>query len=149
MKRHFLTRLFALLLLLSALCLPALAASAEDAQLLSLVNSARSANGLAALTLSESLSRGALAKSQDMQQSNYFSHTSPTYGSPFDMMQSFGISYRYAGENIAAGYSSAASVMAAWMNSPTHRANILSPNFTMLGAGYVANGGYWTQWFIG
>ena len=75
--------------------------------------------------------------------------TTLTYGSPFDMMKSFGITYNYAGENIAMGYSSPEAVMTAWMNSAGHRANILSANFTTLGVGYGADGGYWTQWFIG
>ena len=83
-----------------------------------------------------------------MHDQGYFSHTSPTYGSPFDMMRSFGVSYRSAGENIAMGYSTPEAVVAAWMNSEGHRANILSANYTTLGVGYVEDGGYWTQWFI-
>lgn len=118
-------------------------------QVLDLVNRERATNGLSALTLDSTLSRYAAVKSQDMHDNGYFSHTSPTYGSPFDMMQSFGITYRYAGENIAMGYSSPETVVTAWMNSASHRANILSSNFTTLGVGYVADGGYWTQWFIG
>lgn len=122
---------------------------AEERAVVSLVNEIRAQYGLSALTLDESLCRYARVKSQDMQQNGYFSHESPTYGSPFDMMRSFGISYSYAGENIAMGYSSAQSVVEAWMNSAGHRANILSANFTSIGVGYVANGGYWTQWFLG
>lgn len=128
---------------------PETGASALYTQLLSLVNAERAANGLSALTLSESLCQYAAVKAQDLHNENYFSHTSPTYGSPFDMMKSFGISYRSAGENIAMGYSTPASVMAAWMRSSGHRANILSPEFTTLGVGYVEDGGYWVQWFIG
>ena len=122
---------------------------AEERAVVSLVNEIRAQYGLSALTLDESLCRYARVKSQDMQQNGYFSHESPTYGSPFDMMRSFGISYSYAGENIAMGYSSAQSVVEAWMNSTGHRANILSANFTSIGVGYVTNGGYWTQWFLG
>ena len=84
-----------------------------------------------------------------MHDQGYFSHTSPTYGSPFDMMRAFGVSYRTAGENIAMGYATPAAVVEAWMNSEGHRANILSANYTTLGVGYVADGGYWPQWFIG
>ena len=120
-----------------------------EQQLVTLVNAERAKYGLAALTLDETLCGYARVKSQDMHDQGYFSHTSPTYGSPFDMMRSFGISYSYAGENIAMGYSSPEAVMTAWMNSAGHRANILSANFTTLGVGYVADGGYWTQWFIG
>ena len=118
-------------------------------QVLTLVNRERAANGLSALRLDDTLSRYAAVKSQDMHDNGYFSHTSPTYGPPFDMMKSFGITYNYAGENIAMGYSTPDAVMTAWMNSAGHRANILSANFTTLGVGYVADGGYWTQWFIG
>ena len=118
-------------------------------QVLTLVNRERAAHGLSVLRLDDTLSRYAAVKSQDMHDNGYFSHTSPTYGSPFDMMKSFGITYNYAGENIAMGYSSPEAVMTAWMNSAGHRANILSANFTTLGVGYVADGGYWTQWFIG
>ena len=104
---------------------------------------------VAALTPDEPLCGYARVKSQDMHDQGYFSHTSPTYGSPFDMMRAFGVSYRTAGENIAMGYATPAAVVEAWMNSEGHRANILSANYTTLGVGYVADGGYWTQWFIG
>ena len=89
-------------------------------QVLTLVNRERTANGLSALRLDDTLSRYAAVKSQDMHDNGYFSHTSPTYGSPFDMMKSFGITYNYAGENIAMGYSSPEAVMTAWMNSAEH-----------------------------
>ena len=122
---------------------------AYEKQVVELVNEQRAANGLAPLKLSSELSRVARAKSQDMHDRNYFSHTSPTYGSPFDMMKAFGISYRTAGENIAKGYSTPAAVVNAWMNSPGHRANILNSSYTTIGVGYVADGHYWTQHFIG
>ncbi len=82
-----------------------------------------------------------------MDVNGYFSHTSPTYGSPFDMMRSYGVTYRYAGENIASGQRTAAQVMNDWMNSSGHRANILNQNFTKIGVGYV--NGKWVQMFIG
>ena len=124
-------------------------ASALEQEVVTLVNAERAKYGLSALTLDETLCSYARVKSQDMHDQGYFSHTSPAYGSPFDMMRSFGVSYSYAGENIAMGYSSAAAVVQAWMNSAGHRANILSENYTSLGVGYVSDGGYWTQWFIG
>ncbi|MBQ5749175.1 MAG: hypothetical protein IIV87_03350 [Oscillospiraceae bacterium] len=120
-----------------------------EREVVRLVNIEREKNGLPALTLREDLCIHARVKSQDMRSGGYFSHTSPTYGSPFEMMQSFGITYRSAGENIAMGYNSPQSVVQAWMNSEGHRANILSASFTHLGVGYVADGGYWTQWFVG
>ena len=84
-----------------------------------------------------------------MQKNNYFSHTSPTYGSPFDMMKQFGISYRAAAENIAMGQRTPEEVVNAWMNSDGHRKNILSSSYTHIGIGYMENGNYWTQMFIG
>jgi len=122
--------------------------STLERQVVTLVNQKRAAAGLKSLTLNATLSNGARMKSQDMQKSRYFNHTSPNYGSPFDMMRSLGISYRSAGENIAMGYSSAEAVVNAWMNSPSHRANIMNASYTQIGVGYVSNGGYWTQWFI-
>ena len=122
---------------------------AYEQEVVTLVNAERAKYGLSALTLDAALCGYARVKSQDMHDQGYFSHTSPSYGSPFDMMRSFGVSYQYAGENIAMGYSSPAAVVNAWMNSEGHRANILSANYTLIGVGYVADGGYWTQWFIG
>jgi len=112
-----------------------------------LVNQMRVQNGLKPLNIDENLSVKARIKSNDMKANKYFSHNSPTYGSPFNMMQSLGIAYRSAGENIAKGYTSAEAVVNAWMNSPSHKANILSSKYTSMGIGYVD--GYWTQWFIG
>ncbi len=123
--------------------------SAYETEVVRLVNVQRSQNGLAPLTMNWELSRVARYKSQDMVDKKYFSHTSPTYGSPFDMMKSFGISYRTAGENIAYGQRTPQEVVTAWMNSSGHRANILNSSFTQIGVGYVAAGNYWTQMFIG
>lgn len=123
--------------------------SSYAAQVLKLVNEYRAQYGLAELTLDSSLSRVAQAKAQDMKDNNYFSHNSPTYGTPFEMMQSFGVTYKTAGENIAMGYSSPAAVVEGWMNSEGHRANILNGSFTKMGLGYVSSGNYWCQMFIG
>lgn len=116
-------------------------------QVITLVNQERAKQGLKPLSGDAALNKMALAKAQDMSQGNYFSHTSPTYGSPFNMMKQFGISYRYAGENIAMGQKTPAEVVNAWMNSEGHRVNILSPNFTLIGVGYY--NGYWAQEFVG
>lgn len=114
-----------------------------------LVNEERVKNGLHKLTADWELSRVARYKSQDMKDNNYFSHTSPIYGSPFEMIRNFGISYRSAGENIAKGQSTPEAVVKAWMNSSGHRKNILNSSFTKIGVGYVSGGNYWTQMFIG
>ena len=120
-----------------------------EKEVVRLVNEARRNNGIVELTYNWELSRVARYKSQDMRDNSYFSHTSPTYGSPFKMIKSFGISYKTAGENIARGQASPSAVVNAWMSSPGHRANILNPSFTEIGVGYVADGRYWTQMFIG
>ena len=120
-----------------------------EQEVIRLVNEIRIENGLRPLTYDWELSRVARYKSQDMKDNKYFSHTSPVYGSPFQMMKSFGISYRSAGENIAKGYATPEAVVEGWMNSPGHRANILNSSFTHIGVGYVAEGRYWTQMFIG
>jgi uncharacterized YkwD family protein/spore coat assembly protein SafA len=122
-----------------------------ETQVVQLTNQERAKHGLRALTQDWELSRVARYKSMDMRDKNYFSHDSPTYGSPFTMMKSFGISYRAAAENIAAGQTTAQEVVKAWMNSPGHRANILSNNYTHIGVGYAKGGSqrhYWTQMFI-
>lgn len=120
-----------------------------EQEVIRLVNEIRAENGLPALTYNWELSRVARYKSQDMKDNRYFSHTSPVYGSPFEMMRSFGIAYRSAGENIARGYATPQAVVNGWMNSSGHRANILNASFTQIGVGYVAEGSYWTQMFIG
>ncbi|MBQ8697361.1 MAG: SafA/ExsA family spore coat assembly protein [Clostridia bacterium] len=123
--------------------------SSYEQEVIRLVNVERAKNGLAPLTYDWELSRVARYKSQDMKDNKYFSHTSPTYGSPFQMMKAFGITYKSAGENIARGQKTPQAVVNAWMNSSGHRANILNASFTKIGVGYVADGNYWTQMFIG
>ncbi len=120
-----------------------------EKKVVELVNEIRKDYGLSELKLNTKLCAVAKAKAQDMKDNNYFSHTSPTYGSPFDMIKSFGISYRTAGENIAMGYRTPEEVVDGWMNSEGHRANILNGSFKEIGMGHVANGNYWTQMFIG
>ncbi|MBO5204024.1 MAG: SafA/ExsA family spore coat assembly protein [Clostridia bacterium] len=119
-----------------------------EKEVVRLVNEIRVKNGLRELTYDWELSRVARYKSQDMRDNNYFSHTSPVYGSPFQMMKNFGISYRSAAENIAKGYTTPQAVVNGWMNSSGHRANILNASFTRIGVGYVSDGRYWTQMFI-
>ena len=111
-----------------------------------LINEIRAENGLTPYDISAALSANARIKAQDMKDNGYFSHTSPTYGSPFAMMQTLGIRYRSAAENIAMGYKTAAAVVNAWMNSPSHRTNILSTVYDTMGIGHTD--GYWAQWFI-
>ena len=120
-----------------------------EAEVVRLVNDIRRQNGLKPLTENWELSRVARYKSQDMLDNRYFAHNSPTYGTPFQMMKSFGLSFHTAGENIAKGYSTPQAVVNGWMNSSGHRANILNAGYTQIGVGYVAQGHYWTQMFMG
>lgn len=127
------------------------ALKAFENQVIQLTNAERQKAGLQPLKTNWQLSRVARYKSEDMRDHNYFSHNSPNYGSPFDMMKQFGITYRAAGENIAAGQRTPAEVVRAWMNSSGHRANILNPNYNEIGVGYASGGSYgnyWTQHFI-
>ena len=123
--------------------------SAYEREVIRLVNAERAKYGLAALTEDAALTRTARMKSQDMRDRGYFDHNSPTYGTPFQLMKSQGITYRTAGENIAMGYRTPEAVVNAWMNSAGHRANILNASYTKIGVGYVESGNYWTQHFTG
>ncbi|MDV2582470.1 SafA/ExsA family spore coat assembly protein [Alkalibacillus haloalkaliphilus] len=124
--------------------------SIED-EVIRITNEMRQQHGLQPLEGDWQLSRVARYKSRDMRDQNYFSHQSPTYGSPFDMIEQFNVSYQRASENIAAGQQNPRSVVDSWMNSQGHRENILDPNMTHIGVGYAEGGQYrhyWTQMFI-
>jgi uncharacterized YkwD family protein len=120
--------------------------SGFEEQVVQLVNQQRAKAGLRPLTHRADVKNVAQKKAEDMINSNYFSHTSPNYGSPFDMLKAFGISYSYAGENIAKGQKTPQEVMNAWMNSSGHRANILKPEYDVIGVGFYH--GAWVQMFI-
>lgn len=125
--------------------------SADEQEVLALINSKRTENGLPLLEIDEELQNVAKAKAVDMVENNYFSHTSPTYGSPFDMVKAYGISYKTCGENIA-GNSKNEGAVNAWMNSEGHRANILNKNYNYTGIGIVSSpvyGKIYVQIFIG
>ncbi len=123
----------------------------DEKEVFNLINKQRANNGLAALKIDEEVQRVARIKAEDMVTNNYFSHQSPTYGSPFDMLRSFKISYRTAGENIAANSSNSGAVNA-WMNSSGHKANILNSSYNYTGIGVVNSPRYgkiFVQQFIG
>lgn len=125
--------------------------TANEQEVLNLINQQRANNGLSALTIDPQVQNVARIKAQDMVDKGYFSHNSPTYGSPFEMLDNFGVSYRTAGENLA-GNSSNSAAVTAWMNSPGHRANILNSNFNYTGIGVVDDPRYgkmYVQMFIG
>ena len=125
--------------------------TADEQEVMRLVNQARANAGLSKLTADSNITKVARVKAQDMVNNNYFSHNSPTYGSPFEMMKSFGISYKSAGENIAA-HSTVQAAFDAWMNSSGHRANILNSSFNYTGIGVVSSPKYGkmlVQMFVG
>lgn len=125
--------------------------SQDEQTLLNLINQERSKAGIAALKVDSTLMKVARLKAKDMVDNNYFSHQSPTYGSPFDMMRQFGITFKTAGENIA-GNQSIQGAVKAWMNSEGHRKNILNGSFNYTGIGVVSSPTYGkilVQQFIG
>lgn len=127
------------------------ALTAMEQQMVNLVNQERTKQGLKPLEVDMRLVKAARLKSQDMITKNYTSHISPTYGSPFDMMKSMGISFNTAGENLA-GAGTVDRAFTNLMNSAGHRANMMNPNYTKIGIGIIQGGPYGlmiTQMFIG
>ncbi|MBQ2896855.1 MAG: hypothetical protein IJE46_00840 [Clostridia bacterium] len=128
-------------------------ASEYELEVLELVNAERKKNGLSSLSWDNRAAEVARAHSKDMADRNFFSHTNPDGKSPFDRLKAYGISYKSAAENIAAGQATPQEVVKSWMNSEGHRANILNKTVTKLGVGYYkSNSGYkhyWTQCFLG
>lgn len=123
----------------------------DEMEVFNLINQKRTSAGLAKLKIDDETQNVARIKAKDMVDSNYFSHTSPTYGSPFDMLKSFKVSYKTAGENIA-GNSSNSKAVEAWINSEGHKANILNSSFNYTGIGVVNGSKYgkiYVQMFIG
>ena len=125
--------------------------SSDEKEVFDLINKQRTNNGLTALKMDTEVLNVARIKAKDMVDNNYFSHNSPTYGSPFDMLKSFKVTYKTAGENIA-GNSSNSAAVTAWMNSSGHKANILNSSFNYTGIGVVKSSKYgkvYVQIFIG
>jgi len=123
----------------------------DEQKLLELVNKAREEKGLEPLQVDENLMKVARTKAKDMVENNYFSHQSPTYGSPFDMMRQFNNTFKSAGENIA-GNKTVEGAFKAWMSSDTHKKNILNPGFKITGIGIENSATYGkilVQQFIG
>jgi uncharacterized protein YkwD len=125
-----------------------------EEQVVALTNLERLAHGCGPVTMDSRLRAAAEGHSEDMALNNYFDHYAPDGTSPWDRIRDQGYFYSMAGENIAAGYSSPESVVAGWMNSEGHRANILNCGYIHIGVGYyyLANDTgevnyqhYWTQ----
>ena len=125
--------------------------STEEQEELRLTNAARAMDGDGPLRCDTLMTQVARAHSQDMCDRNFFDHTNPDGDSPFDRMTAAGVTYGTAGENIAAGQMTPASVHDSWMNSPGHRANILNGAYGRIGIGVIRCPTgyriYWTQVF--
>ncbi|OOE12938.1 CAP domain-containing protein [Fictibacillus arsenicus] len=120
--------------------------TADEQQMVNLVNQEREKQGLPALKADPELTKVARVKAKDMIDNNYFDHNSPTYGSPFDMLKQFGVEYQTAGENLA-GNSSVDGAHTSLMNSQGHRENILKSDYTNVGIG-VVDGGQYGKMFV-
>lgn len=123
----------------------------DEKETFDLINAKRKEAGLSALKIDNELQNVARVKAKDLVDNNYFSHNSPTYGTPFNMMKNFGITYKTAGENIA-GNSSNTGAVNAWMNSEGHKANILNSSYNYTGLAVVSSPKYgkvYVQMFIG
>jgi uncharacterized protein YkwD len=124
------------------------------AQVIDLVNQERAKADCPALTVNDALVHVAQAHTQDMADHDFFDHTGSDGRSPFQRIRDAGYDYRLAAENIAAGATTPAQVVALWMDSPGHRANILNCALRETGVGYVEDPGdklnygtYWVQIF--
>ncbi|MBD7984598.1 S-layer homology domain-containing protein [Sporosarcina sp. Sa2YVA2] len=115
-------------------------------QSINLVNKERQQHKLTQLTHDKALTAIAQKKAEDMAKNNYFAHQSPTYGSVGQMLDRYKYDWTAYGENIAKGYTTSASVVDGWMNSPGHRANVLQSKFTNIGSGYATDKDGTTYW---
>lgn len=113
------------------------AANISPSEVIRLTNVERAKNGLSSLTENSTLSQAAIAKGNDMLAKGYWAHFAPDGTSPWSFFLSFGYKYKYAGENLARDFSDASTAVNAWMNSPSHRENILNANYQEIGIGVV------------
>jgi len=122
-----------IVVLASLLVRPAIASEITPQTIFKLTNDARAKHGLAPLTYSQSLEQAAIAKTQDMVTQEYFDHIGPNGQTPWAIMDKVGYQYEYGGENLAVGFSSAEDMVQAWLDSPSHRQNLLEQNFNDIG----------------
>lgn len=113
------------------------AANIAPFDVVKLTNEKRAQNGLHALVLDSTLSAAAIAKGNDMLAKGYWAHFAPDGTSPWSFFLSFGYKYKYAGENLARDFASSEAAVSAWMNSPSHKDNILNSNYRDVGIGVV------------
>lgn len=112
-----------------------------------LVNEERAKENLAPLSLNRTATEAAQVRAVEAKQS--FSHTRPNGAKCFTALTDAGVSYMAAGENLAGKIKTPERVVEAWMESPGHRKNIMSEKYSQIGVGYVAEGNYWSQFFLG
>lgn len=112
-------------------------ANISPTEVVRLTNQKRAEAGLGALTLNSNLAGAAYTKGQDMINKDYWAHVAPDGTQPWKFFNDFGYKYKYAGENLARDFTNPASAVDAWMNSPTHRENILNPKYKEIGIGVV------------
>ena len=123
----------------------------DENYLLELINAERRKHNLNDLKIDKELQNIAILKANDLVNNNYFSHTSKTYGSPFDMLKQYNITYKTASENIA-GNPNIDAALSSWLNSESHKKNILSNDYNYTGLAIVdsiAYGNIIVQFFIG
>ncbi len=116
----------------------------SSSALLSGTNSQRAGNGQASLKLNQQLASAAQAKADDMVARNYWSHTTPDGQQPWVFISNAGYKYAKAGENLAYGFATSTDTVIGWINSPTHKANLLDPDFSEVGFG-ITNGSDYNQ----
>ena len=112
-----------------------------------LVNEERAKENLAPVSLNRTATDAAQVRAEEAKES--FSHTRPNGTRCFTALAEAGLDYAYAGENLAGRIKTPEKAVDAWMNSPSHRKNIMNPNYSQIGIGYVAEGNYWSQFFVG
>lgn len=125
-----------------------------EQEIIRLTNIERQKIGAPPVIMDKNLMKFARQKAQDMADNNYFNHISPNLGAPVDVVKSNNISFNCVSENISAGQKTPQSVVEAWLNSPTHRENLLNPELKYIGVGMGINSNskfhyYWSQQFIG
>lgn len=117
---------------------PAQVSDVTPANIIRLTNEARVANKLPALKTNALLTKAAQAKANDMIRQQYFAHISPSNLTPWSFFKQAGYSYRYAGENLAIDFTNSEDIIKAWLNSPSHRTNLLSSRYTEIGVAVVS-----------
>lgn len=125
--------------------------SEEETRTLDLINEYRKQNGLKELKPFSEIQDVAKIKAEDLVNNEYFSHNSPILGTPFQMLKNNGVTYKIAGENLA-GSTTPEKAVEAWINSPSHRDNILEDRFEYTGIYVIESpvyGRIFVQLFIG